>query len=69
MTQQNAPNAQEEARPNFRTPPDDDFPTGPAVGEAVPDFSLPDQHGTMVNFAETRGDDRALVMFNRSARW
>jgi peroxiredoxin len=50
-------------------PPEDDYAKGPEVGEALPDFTLPDQHGRMVNFSKTRGEGRALVMFHRSARW
>ena len=66
MTQAQQP---EEVRPNFRTPETYDFPTGPAVGEPLPDFTLPDQSGRPVNFSEARGGNRALVMFHRSARW
>ncbi len=58
-----------ETPPGFRFPDSDDFPTGPAVGEALPDFTLPDQHGAAVRFAETRGARRALLVFLRSTRW
>ena len=50
-------------------PESDDFPTGPAVGEPLPDFTLPDQHGQPVNVAQARDGKRALVIFHRSARW
>ena len=56
-------------RPTGRMPESDDFPTGPAVGEPLPDFTLPDQHGQRVNFAQARDGKRALVIFHRSARW
>ena len=46
-----------------------DHPTGPDVGERMPDITLPDQTGTLVNIEEARGDDRALVVFHRSLRW
>ena len=46
-----------------------DVPTGPAVGEAVPDFELPDQHGNLVRFSEARDGSKALVLFHRSASW
>ena len=45
------------------------FATGPSVGEPVPDFALPDQSGSLVCFSEVRGDDRALILFHRSASW
>ena len=67
MTQPNQP--PEEVRPNFRTPENYDFPTGPAIGDMLPDFTLPDQNGRPVTFSEARGGNRALVMFHRSARW
>ncbi len=52
-----------------RTPSTEDFPTGPAIGDQLPDFTLPDQTGAMRNFNATRADDRALVVFYRSTRW
>ena len=58
-----------ELPPNFRYPETADFPTGPDVGERLPDFTLPDQRGTPVNFTEARAGRRALVVFHRSARW
>ena len=61
--------APRELQPNFRFPETGEFPTGPEVGEALPDFTLMDQHGRPVNFASARGGQRALVVFHRSARW
>ena len=55
--------------PASRFPDSDAFPTGPAVGEPVPDFTLRDQHGREVNFAEYRAGKRALLVFHRSAHW
>lgn len=46
-----------------------DHPTGPDVGERLPDITLPDQTGTPVNIEEARGEGRALVVFHRSLRW
>ena len=46
-----------------------DHPTGPEIGERLPDITLPDQTGTPVNIEETRGNGRALVVFHRSLRW
>lgn len=58
-----------EPPPTQRNPADDHFPTGPEVGEVLPDFTLTDQLGRAVNFQESRGNRRALVLFHRSARW
>ena len=63
------PQEREELPPNRRGPESDDFPTGPAVGEPLPDVTLPDQHGEPVNIATARAGRRALVVFQRSARW
>ncbi|MEE8517909.1 MAG: hypothetical protein V3S98_02150 [Dehalococcoidia bacterium] len=59
----------DDPRPNFRMPATDDFPKGPDVGELVPDFTLPDQTGSPVNFNAFRDGRRAMVMFHRSAGW
>ena len=42
---------------------------GPEVGDHLPDFALPDQHGEIVRFHEARGDRPAAVVFYRSAVW
>ena len=42
---------------------------GPAVGGRFPDVVLPDQRGQMVDLHAARGDRRALVVFDRSAKW
>ncbi|MEE8421800.1 MAG: hypothetical protein V3S31_03380 [Dehalococcoidia bacterium] len=55
--------------PGRRMPESDEFPTGPAVGEPLPDFTLPDQNGEPVNFATARAGKKALVVFHRSVRW
>jgi len=47
----------------------DGQPTGPEVGERLPDFALPDQSGRTVRFHEDRGDSPAAVVFYRSAVW
>jgi hypothetical protein len=70
MTQQDQQTLpSQDERANFRYPDTADFPQGPAIGESLPEFTLPDQHGNPVNFSEIRGDGGALVMFHRSARW
>ena len=63
------PQEQEEIPQNRRGPASDDFPTGPAVGERLPDVTLPDQHGEPVDIATARAGRRAPVVFQRSARW
>jgi len=35
----------------------------------MPDFTLPDPSGNLVNFAKARGAKRALILFYRSASW
>lgn len=64
MTQQ-----EEATPPGRRMPESDDFPSGPAVGEPMPDFTLTDQHGESISFATARAGKRALVVFHRSVRW
>ncbi|MGE3961620.1 MAG: redoxin domain-containing protein [Dehalococcoidia bacterium] len=59
----------EQLPPGRRTPLTDDYPTGPAVGERLPAFVLPDQHGTPVDFAAVTHGGRAVVFFHRSASW
>jgi hypothetical protein len=58
-----------ETPPGLRFPASQDFSTGPDVGAALPDFTLPDQHGRPVRFSEARGARRALLVFLRSTRW
>lgn len=58
-----------ETPPSQRTPADDQFPTGPEVGEVLPGFALPDQFGREVDLHRARAGRRALVLFHRSARW
>jgi hypothetical protein len=50
-------------------PASDDFPTGPAVGERLPDFTLTNQRGRRVAFHADRGGSKAIVSFQRSAVW
>ena len=42
---------------------------GPKVGERVPEFNLPDQHGTMRSLRSTLGPKGAVLVFFRSADW
>ena len=54
---------------NEGDPIDEDFPTGPAIGDPVPDFTLPDQFGNLIRFSVVRGTDQALLLFYRSSSW
>ena len=49
--------------------PPEGFPTGPCVGERLPDFELPDQTGRNIRLHEDRGSSKAAVVFFRSAVW
>ena len=44
-------------------------PTGPNVGEAVPDFTLADQNGAPHTLPSILGPKGALLVFFRSADW
>ena len=55
--------------PARRYPATDDFPTGPAVGERLPEFTLPNQDGEMIDFHADRGESKAIVVFYRSVVW
>lgn len=55
--------------PARRFPAEEGFPTGPAVGDAMPDFELPNQDGEIVNFQKARGGKKAAVVLYRSAVW
>lgn len=50
-------------------PATDAFPTGPSVGERLPDFTLVNQRGERVAFHASRGRGKAIVSFQRSAVW
>lgn len=50
-------------------PATEDLPTGPAVGEKLPDFSLRNQRGERIDFHRSRAGRKAVVVFIRSAVW
>jgi len=60
------PAAQAEARQ--ATGPDP-ASLGPKVGDALPDFTLPDQHGTPRSLKSLLGPNGAVIVFFRSADW
>ena len=69
MTTGNVTNEVEQLPPARRTPLTDDYPTGPAVGERLPDFTLPDQNGQPITLSEATRGRRSVVFFHRSAAW
>ena len=44
-------------------------PTGPAVGERLPNFQLTDHTGRFVDLHEDRRSSKAAVVFFRSVVW
>ena len=44
-------------------------PTGPEVGQLLPDFELPNAQGRLVNFHRDRAGRKAALVFYRSAVW
>jgi hypothetical protein len=42
---------------------------GPTVEARLPEFTLPDQHGRLVDFHADRGGQKAISVFHRSAYW
>ncbi|MEQ8314866.1 MAG: hypothetical protein RL839_05345 [Gammaproteobacteria bacterium] len=42
---------------------------GPQVGEQVPDFQLPDQHGQLQSLDSIKGPNGTMLLFHRSADW
>lgn len=55
--------------PARRYPASHEFPTGPEIGERLPEFSLPNQQGRLVDYHADRGDSKSVVVFYRSAVW
>jgi hypothetical protein len=49
--------------------PVDPTRVGPKVGARLPDFSLPDQHGTRHTFTSLAGREGLMLVFFRSADW
>lgn len=57
------------SHPGRRYPASLEFPTGPDVGERLPEFTLPNQNGELIDFHKDRGTSKAIVVFYRSAVW
>ena len=45
------------------------FSTGPAIGEKVPEFSLPNQFGKIKSLKDLVGEKGAVLNMYRSADW
>jgi len=57
------------SHPARRYPASEEFPTGPEIGERLPEFSLLNQEGRLVDYHVDRGDSKSIVVFYRSAVW
>lgn len=47
----------------------DNYATGPELGDPIPEFSLLDQHGQLRSLADLSGSHGLLLVFHRSAEW
>ena len=47
----------------------DEYATGPNVGQSIPAFSLPDQNGVAQSLARLIGTNGLVLVFHRSADW
>ena len=61
--------SQESTNSNFQIDPELGFSTGPAIGEKVPAFNLPDQSGEQKSLKDLIGKKGAVIDFHRSAEW
>lgn len=52
-----------------RSNPKDQFPTGPEVGQRLPDIIATAHDGTVVDVHQARAGSPAVVVFYRSAVW
>ena len=52
-----------------RSDPAGEFPTGPAVGEKLPDIVAPDSRGQLIDVNEARHGGPLVMVFYRSAVW
>lgn len=57
------------SHPARRYPASEEFPTGPEIGERLPEFSLLNQEGRTIDYHADRGDSKSIVVFYRSAVW
>ena len=57
------------SHPARRYPASEEFPTGPAIGERLPEFTLPNQDGEPIDFHKDRAGSKSIVVFYRSVVW
>lgn len=57
------------SHPARRYPATDSFPSGPDVGERLPEIRLTNQLGEMIDFHARQRAGNAVVMFFRSVVW
>ena len=57
------------SHPGRRFPAEESFPTGPDVGERLPEFTLKNQNGETIDFHADRAGRKAALVFYRSAVW
>ncbi|MGH7906765.1 MAG: hypothetical protein ACREP6_09070 [Candidatus Binataceae bacterium] len=53
----------------FNEAQDENLATGPANGQHVPNFTLPDQNGKECSLKSLMGRNGLLLVFNRSTVW
>lgn len=51
------------------TATNDNYTTGPDVGQRIPDFALPDENGVLKSLEDLTGANGLLLVFHRSADW
>lgn len=59
----------ERPRPAMRNPENDEFPTGPAVGDLLPEFTLLDQRGESVTVSVAGTKNTVYLVFIRATVW
>jgi len=52
-----------------RFPATTDFPTGPKIGEQLPECRLPNQHGKVIDLHASLDGKQGVVVFYRSTVW
>jgi len=52
-----------------RRMPEEGFASGPEIGDELPNFTLRDQDGRLVDLHADRANAKAAVVFFRSAVW
>ena len=61
--------SQDSKNNHYPIDPELGFSTGPAIGEKIPEFNLPDQSGELINLKDLIGKKGVVIDFHRSAEW